>query len=69
MVIEKVISPEEERRMLESIDWTGDEDAQNGEQNHRHADLPYALFFSSFSFQEDCVLLNVLFEIIVFLVF
>lgn len=30
MVIEKIISPEEERRMLESIDWKGDEDTQNG---------------------------------------
>uniref|UniRef100_A0A8B9QJ03 tRNA (carboxymethyluridine(34)-5-O)-methyltransferase ALKBH8 n=1 Tax=Apteryx owenii TaxID=8824 RepID=A0A8B9QJ03_APTOW len=29
-VVEKVISPEEERRMLESIDWTEDEDTQNG---------------------------------------
>nr|XP_026646498.1 alkylated DNA repair protein alkB homolog 8 isoform X2 [Zonotrichia albicollis] len=30
MVIEKIISPEEERRMLESIDWKADEDTQNG---------------------------------------
>lgn len=35
MIIEKVISPEEERRMLESIDWIGDEDTQNGGQNHK----------------------------------
>lgn len=64
MVIEKVISPEEERRMLGSIDWTGDEDAQNGEQSHRNADFPYALFSSSVSLQEDYILLNVLFEIV-----
>ncbi|XP_074938382.1 tRNA (carboxymethyluridine(34)-5-O)-methyltransferase ALKBH8 isoform X4 [Phalacrocorax aristotelis] len=30
MIIEKIISPEEERRMLESIDWIGYEDTQNG---------------------------------------
>ncbi|KAM9247629.1 tRNA (carboxymethyluridine(34)-5-O)-methyltransferase ALKBH8 isoform 3-T5 [Leptosomus discolor] len=30
MVIEKIVSPEEERKMLESIDWIGDEDTRNG---------------------------------------
>ena len=45
MVIEKIISPEEERRMLESIDWIGDEDTQNGRQNHRNPDLPYFMQF------------------------
>ncbi|NWX17173.1 ALKB8 protein, partial [Aegotheles bennettii] len=41
MVIEKIISPEEEKRMLECIDWMGDEDTQNGGQNHRNPDFPY----------------------------
>ncbi|KAK2519052.1 Alkbh8 [Columba guinea] len=36
MVIENIISPEEERRMLESIDWVGDEDTQNAQQTLRH---------------------------------
>ncbi|KFO72904.1 Alkylated DNA repair protein alkB 8, partial [Cuculus canorus] len=36
MVIEKIISPEEERRMLESIDWIGDEDTQNAEKTLKH---------------------------------
>lgn len=68
MVIEKIISSEEERRMLESIDWIGDEDTQNGGQNHRNPDLPYpyAVFSYSFSFQEVYILVNVLFEILVY---
>ncbi|XP_041270632.1 alkylated DNA repair protein alkB homolog 8 [Onychostruthus taczanowskii] len=36
MVIEKIISPEEERRMLESIDWKGDEDTQNAQKTLKH---------------------------------
>ncbi|CAM9588239.1 unnamed protein product [Bubo scandiacus] len=36
MVIEKIISPEEERRMLESIDWTADEDIQNAQKTLKH---------------------------------
>ncbi|XP_071411017.1 tRNA (carboxymethyluridine(34)-5-O)-methyltransferase ALKBH8 isoform X3 [Pithys albifrons albifrons] len=36
MVIEKIISPEEERKMLESIDWTGDEDTQNAQKTLKH---------------------------------
>ncbi|KFV73056.1 Alkylated DNA repair protein alkB 8, partial [Dryobates pubescens] len=36
MVIEKIISPEEERRMLESIDWTGNEDTQNAQKTLKH---------------------------------
>ncbi|KAK4829610.1 hypothetical protein QYF61_005710 [Mycteria americana] len=36
MVIEKIISPEEERRMLESIDWIGDEDTQNAQKTLKH---------------------------------
>ncbi|KAK2532984.1 Alkbh8 [Columba livia] len=36
MVIENIISPEEEKRMLESIDWVGDEDTQNAQQTLRH---------------------------------
>ncbi|KFQ49407.1 Alkylated DNA repair protein alkB 8, partial [Pelecanus crispus] len=36
MVIENIISPEEERRMLESIDWTGDEDTQNARKTLKH---------------------------------
>lgn len=36
VVIEKVVSPEEERRMLESIDWMGDEDAQNAQKTLKH---------------------------------
>ncbi|XP_067145740.1 alkylated DNA repair protein alkB homolog 8 isoform X3 [Apteryx mantelli] len=35
-VVEKVISPEEERRMLESIDWTEDEDTQNAQKTLKH---------------------------------
>lgn len=51
MVVEKIISPEEERMMLESIDWIGDEDTQNGGQNHRNPDLLsfYAVFFPTVS--------------------
>lgn len=50
MVVEKIISPEEERMMLESIDWIGDEDTQNGGQNHRNPDLSfYAVFFPTVS--------------------
>ena len=40
-VIENIISPEEERKMLESIDWRGDENTQTGAQNQRNSDLPY----------------------------
>ncbi|XP_030333688.1 alkylated DNA repair protein alkB homolog 8 isoform X2 [Strigops habroptila] len=36
MVIEKIISPEEERRMLESIDWIGGEDTQNAQKTLKH---------------------------------
>ncbi|XP_068000927.1 alkylated DNA repair protein alkB homolog 8 isoform X2 [Melanerpes formicivorus] len=36
MVIEKIISPEEERRMLESVDWTGNEDTQNAQKTLKH---------------------------------
>ncbi|XP_036241520.1 alkylated DNA repair protein alkB homolog 8 isoform X1 [Molothrus ater] len=36
MVIEKIISPEEERRMLESIDWKADEDTQNAQKTLKH---------------------------------
>ncbi|XP_065705620.2 tRNA (carboxymethyluridine(34)-5-O)-methyltransferase ALKBH8 isoform X1 [Patagioenas fasciata] len=36
MVIENIISPEEEKRLLESIDWVGDEDTQNAQQTLRH---------------------------------
>ncbi|KAM6287481.1 tRNA (carboxymethyluridine(34)-5-O)-methyltransferase ALKBH8 [Spheniscus humboldti] len=36
MVIEKIISSEEERRMLESIDWIGDEDTQNAQKTLKH---------------------------------
>ncbi|XP_027568546.2 alkylated DNA repair protein alkB homolog 8 isoform X2 [Pipra filicauda] len=35
-VIEKIISPEEERRMLENIEWTGDEDTQSAQKNLKH---------------------------------
>ncbi|XP_050189576.1 alkylated DNA repair protein alkB homolog 8 isoform X2 [Myiozetetes cayanensis] len=35
-VIEKIISPEEERRMLESIEWIGDEDTQSAQKNLKH---------------------------------
>lgn len=50
MVIEKIISPEEERRMLESIDWKADEDTQNGGYNYRNPDILYfhAGFFLQF---------------------
>jgi len=66
MVIEKIISPEEERRMLESIDWIGEEDTRNGGQNDRNPDLPYfyAVFSYSFSLQEVYILVHVLFEVI-----
>lgn len=69
MVIENIISPEEERRMLESIDWVGDEDTQNGGQNHRNADIPYfhAVVTYFFSLQEVYILVNVLFQIVVYL--
>ncbi|XP_074938373.1 tRNA (carboxymethyluridine(34)-5-O)-methyltransferase ALKBH8 isoform X3 [Phalacrocorax aristotelis] len=52
MIIEKIISPEEERRMLESIDWIGYEDTQNGGKNHRNPDLPYFFcwFYVQFQF-------------------
>ncbi|XP_072783687.1 tRNA (carboxymethyluridine(34)-5-O)-methyltransferase ALKBH8 isoform X3 [Taeniopygia guttata] len=36
MVIEKIISPEEEKRLLESIDWKGDEDTQNAQKTLKH---------------------------------
>ncbi|XP_030311266.1 alkylated DNA repair protein alkB homolog 8 isoform X1 [Calypte anna] len=36
MVIEKIISPEEEKRMLECIDWIGDEDTQNAQKTLKH---------------------------------
>ncbi|RMC07338.1 hypothetical protein DUI87_16797 [Hirundo rustica rustica] len=36
MIIEKIVSPEEERRMLESIDWKGDEDTQNAQKTLKH---------------------------------
>ncbi|NXX77652.1 ALKB8 protein, partial [Urocolius indicus] len=36
LVIEKIISPEEERRMLESIDWIGDEETQNAQKTLKH---------------------------------
>lgn len=51
MVIEKIISPEEERRMLESIDWKADEDTQNGGYNYRNPDILYfhAGFFPAVS--------------------
>lgn len=39
MVIEKIVSPEEEKRLLESIDWKGDEDTQNGGYNYRNPDI------------------------------
>lgn len=48
MVIEKIISPEEERRILESIDWIGGEDTQNGGQNHRNPGFLY--FHAVFSY-------------------
>lgn len=48
-VIEKIISPEEERRMLESIDWKGDEDTQNGGYNYRNPDILY--FYAGFFLQ------------------
>lgn len=52
MVIEKIISPEEERRMLESIDWKGDEDTQNGGLNYRNPDILYFyIVFFSLQFQ------------------
>ncbi|OXB62866.1 hypothetical protein ASZ78_015410 [Callipepla squamata] len=35
-VIENIISPEEEREMLESIDWRGDEDTQNAQKTLKH---------------------------------
>ncbi|XP_025955957.2 alkylated DNA repair protein alkB homolog 8 isoform X1 [Dromaius novaehollandiae] len=35
-VVEKVISPEEERMMLESIDWIEDEDTQNAQKTLKH---------------------------------
>ncbi|XP_031462038.1 alkylated DNA repair protein alkB homolog 8 [Phasianus colchicus] len=35
-VIENIISPEEERKMLESIDWRGDENAQNAQKTLKH---------------------------------
>uniref|UniRef100_A0A8B9E4Y9 tRNA (carboxymethyluridine(34)-5-O)-methyltransferase ALKBH8 n=1 Tax=Anser cygnoides TaxID=8845 RepID=A0A8B9E4Y9_ANSCY len=41
VVIEKVVSPEEERRMLESIDWMGDEDAQNAQKTLRHRNVKH----------------------------
>ncbi|XP_031408024.1 alkylated DNA repair protein alkB homolog 8-like [Meleagris gallopavo] len=40
-VIENVISPEEERKMLESIDWRGDENTQNGGQNQTQKTLKH----------------------------
>ncbi|KAF2973688.1 hypothetical protein EK904_004530, partial [Melospiza melodia maxima] len=36
VVIEKIISPEEERRMLESVDWKADEDTQNAQKTLKH---------------------------------
>ncbi|NXS08907.1 ALKB8 protein, partial [Neodrepanis coruscans] len=36
MVIEKIISSEEERRMLESVDWIGDEDTKNAQKSLKH---------------------------------
>ncbi|XP_042695038.1 alkylated DNA repair protein alkB homolog 8 isoform X3 [Centrocercus urophasianus] len=35
-VIENIISPEEERKMLESIDWRGDENTQNAQKTLKH---------------------------------
>nr|XP_009682102.1 PREDICTED: alkylated DNA repair protein alkB homolog 8 isoform X2 [Struthio camelus australis] len=35
-VVEKIISPEEERRMLEIIDWIKDEDTQNAQKTLKH---------------------------------
>ncbi|KAM6291258.1 tRNA (carboxymethyluridine(34)-5-O)-methyltransferase ALKBH8 isoform 2-T2 [Porphyrio hochstetteri] len=35
-VIENIISSEEERRMLQSIDWIGDEDPQNAQKTLKH---------------------------------
>uniref|UniRef100_A0A8C3M4W7 tRNA (carboxymethyluridine(34)-5-O)-methyltransferase ALKBH8 n=1 Tax=Chrysolophus pictus TaxID=9089 RepID=A0A8C3M4W7_CHRPC len=35
-VIENIISPEEERKMLESIDWKGDENTQNAQKTLKH---------------------------------
>lgn len=66
MVIEKIISPEEERRMLESIDWKGNEDTQNGGHNYRNPDILcfYAVFPYSFRLWEVFILVNVLSEII-----
>lgn len=63
-VIENIISPEEERKMLESIDWRGDENTQTGAQNQRNSDLPYfyPVISCSFWLQEFCMFINVLFE-------
>ncbi|XP_063005024.1 alkylated DNA repair protein alkB homolog 8 isoform X2 [Melospiza melodia melodia] len=36
VVIENIISPEEERRMLESVDWKADEDTQNAQKTLKH---------------------------------
>lgn len=55
--------------MLESIDWAGDEDTQNGGQNCRNTDILYfyAVVTYFFSLQEVYILVNVLFQIIVYL--
>lgn len=70
MVIEEIISPEEERRMLEIIDWKGDEDIQNGGYSYRNPDVLYFqaglffFFFCSFRLQEVYILVNLLSEMI-----
>lgn len=70
-VIENIISPEEERKMLESIDWRGDENTQNGGQNQRNFDLPYVypVILCSFWLEELCTFVNVLFENLLYFFF